>query len=164
MRALLLPVAMVIYLAGCAPVISDQSLRLVERGISFAELRQEPERQTGKYFLLGGAIAAVRNSSAGSELELVQFKTDESGKITDMAASGGRFLALSSAFLDPAIYRPGQLVSLVGEVRGKRTRLLGEVPYEYPVLAIREIHLWKPEEIPATPSFYFGFGIGTIIH
>jgi outer membrane lipoprotein len=152
------------FLSGCAPVISDQSLRLVDRGITFRELRQDPQRHIGRYLLLGGAIVAVRNTSEGGELEVAQLRIDERGEITDTGSSGGRFLAASSAFLDPALYKPGLLVTLVGEVQGKRIRPLGELEYTYPVLAIREIHLWKPGEISPPPTFHFGIGIGTIIH
>jgi outer membrane lipoprotein len=164
MRALLLLIVITLCMSGCAQVISDQSLRLVDRRISFVELRQDPERHMGKYFLLGGGIAAVNNTSEGGELEMVQFRTDESGNIISTADSGGRFIARSAGFLDPALYRPGLLVTLVGEVQGKTTMRLGELNYSYPVLAIREIHLWKPEEAAAPPAFHFGIGIGTIIH
>lgn len=163
MRTLILLTATALCLAGCAPVLSNQSLRLVDRGISFAELRQEPDRYMGRHLLLAGGIAGVRNTNEGGELELVQFATDENGKITDTANSPGRFIATSPAFLDPAVYRTGLLVTLVGEVLGKKSMLLGDVDYTYPLLAIREIRLWKPEEFPKPPTFHFGIGIGTTI-
>lgn len=150
--------------AGCATVVSRQSLSLADRGISFAELRKDPDRYVGKYLLLGGGIATVRNTGAGGELEVVQFATDESGEITSTAASGGRFIATSADFLDPAVYRTGLLVTMVGKVQGKKAMWLEGVEYTYPVLAIREVHLWQPEEMSPPPSFNFGFGIGTIIH
>jgi outer membrane lipoprotein len=164
MRKLLLLIATTLCLAGCAPVISNQSLSLVDRGISFTELRQSPDRYIGRHLLLAGEIAGVWNSNDGGELEVVQFEADENGEITDTAKSGGRFIARSAEFLEPAVYRPGLLVTVVGEVRGKIKILLGDVVYTYPVLAIREIHLWKPEELPSPARFHFGIGIGTIIH
>lgn len=163
MRALFPLIAMILCLAGCAGVISDQSLRLVDRSLSFAELRQDPDRYAGRHLLLGGGIAGVRNTSEGGELEVVQFKTDESGTITDTAASGGRFIAWSPGFLDPALYKTGQLVTLVGEARGKKVMRLDNLDYTYPVLVIKEIYLWKPEEASRPPSFHFGIGVGTVI-
>ena len=74
MRALLLLIVMILCVSGCATVISDQSLRLVDRRLSFVELRQDPERHVGKYFLLGGGIVAVNNTNEGGELEVVQFR------------------------------------------------------------------------------------------
>lgn len=163
MRMLFLLTAIALCVAGCAPVISNRSLSLVDRGISFAELRQDPDRHMGRHLLLAGGIAGVRNTNEGGELELVQFATDGSGRITDTANSAGRFIARSPGFLDPAVYRTGLLVTLVGEVQGKKIMLLGEVDYTYPVLVIREIRLWQPEELPRPPTFHFGIGIGTIV-
>jgi len=37
------------------------------------------------------------------------------------------------------------------------------IVFTYPVLAIQESHLWKPEDFPGPPTFHFGIGIGTII-
>lgn len=163
MRKLLLIVATIIFLAGCAPVISSQSLSLVDREISFAELRQTPDRYIGKHFLLAGQIAGVWNTNEGGELEIVQFATDEKGEITDMTKSGGRFIARKAEFLEPAVYRNGLLVTVVGEMKGKKNMLLDDATYTYPVLVVREIHLWKPEELPKPATFHFGIGVGTIL-
>jgi len=163
MRKLLLLIATIIFLAGCAPVISSQSLSLVDREISFAELKQTPDRYIGKHFLLGGQIVGVWNSNEGSELEIVQFETDKSGEITDMTKSGGRFIARNAEFLEPTVYRNGLLVTVVGEMKGKKNMLLDDATYTYPVLVIREIHLWKPEELPKPATFHFGIGVGTIL-
>ncbi len=139
-------------------------MNLVEADVPFAVLRQEPEQFKGRLMLLGGSVVAVRNTNQGGELEVVQLSTEDSGEIRDNATSGGRFLARSSDFLDPAIFAPGLRVSLVGEVEGKEVRQLAEMEYAYPLLAIREIHLWKPEERGLPPSFHFGIGLGTVIY
>src|SRR6266540_857389 len=110
MRRLLLLTAMILCLPGCASVISRDSLSLVDRRASFAELKGNPDQYLGKYFLLGGGIAAVRNTNEGGEIEVVQFKTDDQGKITDTVNTEGRFLAKSRGFIDPAVYKAGLLV------------------------------------------------------
>lgn len=150
--------------ASCAGKISDQSLSLVDPKLTFDEVRKNPLNYKGRYVLLGGAIVSILNTNRGDELEVVQFKTDDKGEIIDTDKSGGRFLAISSSFLDPAIYQPGLLVTIVGEVQGSRSMPLGEADYQYPVIKIQEIHLWKPEEIRSSPQVHFGFGIGTIFH
>lgn len=161
MRLLLLIVAALLGAAACAPPISKQSLGLVDPGLTFEELRQDPDRHTGRYLLLGGAIAAVRaTSGGGSELEVVQLPTGSSGRITATNRSAGRFLAVDDAFRDPAIYHPGRLVTLVGRVAGSRTGRLGEVEYLYPVLTVEELRLWAPEEYPGASPVQFGIGIG----
>ncbi|ACM18724.1 outer membrane lipoprotein, Slp family [Geotalea daltonii FRC-32] len=164
MRLCLLLVLMMMSLSGCAGVFSDETLNRVEWDVPFSVLRVQPEQYEGRQFLLGGAIVAVRNGRHGGELEVAQLSTDDNGHIKDNPTSGGRFLARSGDFLDPAIFRRGMLVSLVGPVTGKEVRELAGRDYAYPVLEIREIHLWRPEERSREPRFHFGFGIGTFIH
>lgn len=133
-------------MAGCAHVISDQSMRLVDRTITFNRLRENPDAFGGKYVLVGGIIASVKNTNAGGQLEVVQLPLDSSGTPEDSYASGGRFLAVSPGFLDALIYKQGRMVTLVGEVKGKRVMPLDEVEYGYPVVAMKEIYLWKEYE------------------
>lgn len=163
MRLFCLVVATLFSAAACTTAVSKESLNLVDPGITFEALRQDPDRHVGRYLLLGGAIASVRvNGSGGSELEVVQFPTDHRGRITSTDRSAGRFIALDNAFRDPAIYRPGRLVTLVGQVAGSKTGPLGEVEYLYPVLTVHELRLWAPEEYPGASAVHFGIGIGVI--
>jgi outer membrane lipoprotein len=166
MRLFCLIFATLLATAACTMPISKQSLNQVDAGITFEEVRQDPDRHVGRYLLLGGAIAAVRGSgSGGSELEVVQFPTSHRGRITSTDRSAGRFIARDSTFRDPAIYYPGRLVTLVGQVAGKMTGRLGEVDYLYPVLTVHELHLWDPAEYPGSSPVHFGIGIGIgVIH
>ena len=166
MRLCCLIFAMLFVTAACTTPVSKQSLNLVDPGITFEELRLDPDRHIGRYLLLGGAIAAVRVSgSGGSELEVVQFPTDHRGRITTTDRSDGRFIALDNAFRDPAIYRPGRLVTLVGQVAGEKTGRLGEVDYLYPVLTVHELNLWDSGDYPGASPVHFGIGIGVgVIH
>jgi outer membrane lipoprotein len=166
MRLFCLIFAMLLGTAACTPPVSKQSLNLVDPGITFEEVRQNPDRHVGRYLLVGGAIAAVRGSdSGGSELEMVQFPTNHRGRIISTDRSDGRFIARDSTFRDPAIYHPGRLVTLVGQVAGQMTGRLGEVDYLYPVLTVHELHLWDPGEYPGSSPVHFGIGIGIgVIH
>ncbi|AJE03070.1 Slp family lipoprotein [Geobacter pickeringii] len=159
-------------LAGCAHVISDESRRLVDPGITFSMLKEKPDSYTGKYVMLGGVIAGIKNTKEGSQLEVMQVRLDDSGMPEDTFRTEGRFLATTDRFLDSMIFKPGRLVTAVGEVRGKKTVPLDEVDYTYPVIAIREIHVWKsydyeqgyPYPTPAPyyyyDPYYYGFWPG----
>lgn len=147
--------------AGCSHVISNNSLKLIDTCLSFRAVRQDRESFNGRYLLVGGAIAGVRNFQSGGELEVVQFDLDCYGKPSKTAYSGGRFLAESPYFLDPMVYRKGLMVTMVGEVAGQKTGGLEEVSYAYPVLKVRELYLWAPNQIfPAGPTFHFGIVAG----
>jgi outer membrane lipoprotein len=154
-------VVTLLFAVACAPPVSRQALELVDPGITFEELSKYPDRHIGRYLLLGGSIASVPiANSDGSELEIVQLPTNERGKITATSRSAGRFIARDNTFRDPAIYRPGRLVTVVGQVTGSQTGRIGEMDYTYPVLMVHELRLWTPAEHPDTSRVQFGIGIG----
>lgn len=149
---------------ACTLPVSQSSLDLVDHDLTFAALRQDPELYLGRHILLGGAIVAVRNYNSGSELEVVQFATDRSGRITSTSNSEGRFIIQIDAFSEPAIYL-GRRVTLVGKVVGKKSARIGELDYLYPVLVAQEVRFWSPGERDASRvRFGIGFGVGTVIH
>jgi len=157
----LLPLGGLIALAGCARPISSESLKLVDPAVDYRQVREHPEDFHGKHLLAGGVIARISNSDRGGELEVVQFPTDSTGYPDTGALTGGRFLARSGSFLDPMVFSRGLPVTLVGEVGGEEKRNLDGVEYRYPVILIREIHLWRPGE-RSNPVIHFGIGIGTV--
>lgn len=157
------PVAVMMILSlltGCAHVIGKESLALVDREISFRMLNEHPGAYEGKYVLLGGIIAGVRNEASGGEMEIVQYALDSRGRPEGSESSGGRFLAQSNGFLDPLVYPVGIRVSLVGRVTGRKVLPLNGVEYAYPVVSIREIRLLKPDMYPSYPMFHIGVGVG----
>lgn len=169
MRLLLLTVITATLLcSGCATVISEQSRRLVDTDAHFSKIRATPETYIGKHVLIGGRIAAVRNSQGGAQLEIVQFELDYSGAPENSFRSHGRFIATASEYLDPLIYSRGMLITLVGEIKGKQTQRLDDMDYTYPLIAMREWHLWPendqggayrfPPYAPQYNPYNYGYG------
>ncbi|HOP40877.1 MAG TPA: Slp family lipoprotein [Geobacteraceae bacterium] len=150
----------VLFFTGCAHVISEESRNLVDPTIQFQSLRANPDSFVGKYVMLGGTIAGVKNDEDGSRLEIVQSPLESNELPEEIShSSGGRFLAISSGFLDPMVYKSGRRVTLVGRVLGKKTLPIDRIEYTYPVLAIREIHVWSKSEINPPqyppPRYYY---------
>jgi outer membrane lipoprotein len=47
---------------------------------------------------------------------------------------------------------------VAGEITGQETRPLGAMQYRYPVLMIKELHLWAKETVTYVyPRYYRGF-------
>jgi len=159
-KYLLLPLSLVFLLSGCAHVISEETLKTVDRDLTFKQVREKPEAYLGKILVTGGTIAETRNTKEGSELEIVQHILDRKGIPENAFYSDGRFLAITPDFLDPAIYKPGRMVTIAGEVKGTRVQPLDAADYTYPVLLIKEIHVWQSfaEEqgfpYPCPPKYY----------
>lgn len=148
-------------LAGCSrQVISREALLLTDQTVPFAAVRENPTAHAGRHLLVGGAVARVSNTPEGAELEVVQLPLSSSDRPDEKKGSEGRFLARNRDFLDPLIYKPGRMVTLVGKVTGEVTRPLDGVDYRYPILAVREIHVWRPEDPYAPSPVHFGIGVG----
>jgi outer membrane lipoprotein len=133
-------------LVGCAHIISKDILKDLDREIGFEELRKDPGKYQGKTVLLGGVIVKTENKNEGTLLEIYQTEINHYGEPVDIDISKGRFLANYKEFLDSEIYRKGRKVTIAGVVSGGEVKRLGEIDYNYPYLAIKEIHLWKEEQ------------------
>lgn len=137
-RALILLLTL-LFVTGCAHYLSEQSRRLADRPITFGMLRQNPGGYRGKFVLLGGTVATVTLTQEGTRLNVIQHNVDSRELPDESIPSGGRFMAITPEALDPAIYKPGALVSMVGEVAGTQVEFLEDAAYSYPVIKVKEI-------------------------
>lgn len=155
---LLFMTALLLNTAGCARPFPSRITDQVDRSITYADLNKNPEGYKGKWVMFGGVIAASRTGKDGKTyLEIVQKPADRQGRPYQTDESGGRFMAVSNQFLDPAIYRRGRIVTVVGEVIGESVKPLDEITYRYPLLAAEAMHLWEPSY---GPSYSVGVGVG----
>ncbi len=143
-------------LAACSPPFPRQLLDQVSKKVSFDALRAEPEAYRGTLLMLGGMIVDAKNLKEGTRIEVLQKPLDGQGRPLDTDETGGRFVIMSEQFLDAAVYRPGRLVTVIGESAGSRTLPLGETEYRYPEITAKSLHLWSPY---SGPRFSFGVGV-----
>ncbi len=147
--------------AGCAAVISQESLKTVDQDIRFEQLLENPDAYRGKVVLLGGEIINTENVPNKTVIVVLQRSLGYNKKPDSEGESKGRFIVSAPGFLDPAIYRPRRKITVVGSVMGKQVRPLGELEYAYPVIEKKELYIWPVEGAPATsPRFHIGIGIG----
>jgi len=158
-----------LFQSGCTAVISEQARKLINTDASFKSLKESPENYIGKNIMLGGRIANINNRTDGAQIEIVQFDLTSQDYPEETFLSYGRFLATESSYKDPLIFRRGMLITLVGEVTGKKTMRLEEMDYTYPVISIKEWYLWPgsgidrgcnsyPAPLPQYNPYNFGFG------
>ena len=131
--------------AACAPVISKDIRDQVARDLSFKQVLQDPEAYKGKLVLWGGVIIKAENQKEGTLIEVLQKPTDREGRPKAIDQSDGRFLALYEGFLDVAIYAREREVTIAGEIKEKRLLPLGDIQYAYPLIRVRQLHLWPAE-------------------
>jgi outer membrane lipoprotein len=133
-------------LAGCAPLISEESRRDVSAGLTYEMVMEQPERHIGKQIMLGGLIVGSKNTLAGGELEIRNYPLGGDEYPDDSQGSKGNFLALFSSRLEEEFDKPGTLVTVVGELKGVRTASSAGGTATLPLVAVRDIHIWLQED------------------
>lgn len=161
-KPLILALSLLLMLTGCAHYIGEQSRAVADRSITFGMLRADPDAYRGKFVVLGGTVAAVTQTREATQLEVVQYNIDSRELPDVVTPSGGRFLATTAEVLAPASYKPGALVTMMGEVAGKKVLPLQGAAYTYPVIAVKEIHALEFEDL-SPPWGYLG-GNGHMHH
>jgi outer membrane lipoprotein len=144
-------------LAGCAPrPFPQELLNKIDRTITFPELLKDPEKYKDAWVMFAGMIIVSRNTKDGTSIEVLQkpMNSDNSPLQTD--ETGGRFIVQSDAFLDTAVYHRGRLITVIAQVAGKKELQLDEIQYQYPLLVLKDLHLWTPSP---GPRFFFGLGV-----
>jgi outer membrane lipoprotein len=154
--------AVIMLAAGCArPPFPSQVTDRVDRKISFSDLHKNPGSYKGKWVMFAGIIVGSKTEKDGrTYLEVVQKPADNEGRPFQSDDSGGRFLAVSKEFLDPAVYGGGRVITVVGEVAGDSIRPLGGTVYRYPLLAVKALHLWEPSYDEPRSHVSVGVGVG----
>ncbi len=142
-------------LSGCIHPLSKEARESVDPDARFELARKNPKAYLGKTFLLGGAIVNNISARQGSSLEILSYDLSSQGRPNRPNEIKGRFLAVSKDFLDPALYKNDELVTLTGTLRGEEKHTLNGADYIYPVFEIGEIYLWeKRQDRYYRPHYY----------
>ena len=151
----------VLFLTGCAPVVSQEVLRDVDKDLPFQAVLHNPDNFKGKTILFGGKIIETMPLQGKTRVTILQYPLGFNNKPSVESGSEGRFIVESPGFLDPVVYSAGRKVTVAGIVDGKEVHPLGEISYTYPIVTSRELYLWPVEDpyyVP--PPFSIGIGIG----
>ncbi|WP_100751992.1 Slp family lipoprotein [Vibrio salilacus] len=95
---------------------------------------------------LGGVIAKVTNLEQKTRIEVVNLPISSAAKPDINQEPQGRFVAYVEGFSDPVTLSEGRLISLIGESKGREKDLVGEYQYDFPVMKVNGLHLWRVEE------------------
>lgn len=141
---------------GCAYPISKDLRQEAPKDLTFFTVIQNPDAYVGDIVIWGGLIIKTFNRPEGTEVLLLENPL-ESNEFPDTRTTYGQFIAKSSTFLDPVIYQRGRMVTVAGEIIGKRVQALGVMKYIYPVIRIKQLYLWEKEMPPWEPPAYYGW-------
>ena len=152
-------ISIALILTGCASGISQQARSQITYFGPFNSVQIQPDKYMNQIVMWGGRIIETLNRNDSTEMVILQMELDSQGYPQKSDQSQGRFLVRSNQFKDPAIYSEGTLITVVGRLEDSETRLIGEMPYLYPVITVMEMKRWTPGE-EMWSRVHFGFGIG----
>lgn len=128
--------------------------------LSLAQARQAEALPIGTTVRWGGTIAAVEHRENATYVEIVERPLNDTGRPLTTDRTRGRFLARFDQFLDPAVYREGRRITVLGTLVDRVTGKIGQFDYAYPVVEAKGFVLWAPEENPNPRPYYDPFWPG----
>ncbi|HXY61349.1 MAG TPA: Slp family lipoprotein [Nitrospirota bacterium] len=130
---------------GCTYAISPEMTKQADRTLTFQQLQADPDTFKGKIIILGGIIAQTSTTKQGTIIEIIEKPLDYWGKPKRTDKTGGRFLVVHVGDLDPIVFGPGREITVAAEIEGTRSKALGDIEYDYPVVVSKELKLWERE-------------------
>lgn len=127
-------------LSGCATVPEPL-------GGEFEELtpEQSSDRDVGQRVRWGGSIVDTRPGESETCIEILARSLDTRARPYSGDADQGRFLACRDGFKDPAVFKGGRDITVVGTLAGFVEGSIGEFRYVYPRVAADTLFLWAEE-------------------
>ncbi|MCB1865264.1 MAG: Slp/YeaY family lipoprotein [Chromatiales bacterium] len=153
--------ALLALVGGCAtapPELGETPTDALE----LAAARAAPERFAGRAARWGGEILGVETLATRTRFEVLALPLHETGEPVPDSAGEGRFVAYVDGFLDPAVYRPGRDLTLIGAFSQIEHGQVGEHSYAYPVLIASRHYLWpeEPRHYARDVDVHIGVGYG----
>jgi len=147
----ILPVGLIpVLLSGCVTYPIAKNLQDQARPLTLAQVRADPGACQGTIVIWGGRIIKVDNDVNRSALYVLELPLGGDGRPLEYADTSGRFIASSKEFLDPEVFQQGRLVTVAGTVAGLESGPVQKAQYTYPVVSIKQTHLW-----PVARSYYY---------
>lgn len=146
-------------ISGCAGPIPKHLMEEISQNTDFGDVIRNPALAVGKKVLWGGEILETKTYSEYSLIEIIQKPLGFKERPLPTDASAGRFLVeYRGQFLDPAIYKAGREITIIGEIIRVEKKKLSEMNYRYPYVLASYVHLWseqlKQARVLYPPPYY----------
>ncbi len=141
--------------SGCASTDIPVRIQQVPEGQpTVAQVQQEPTRFDSVLVRWGGTIVSVENLPHATLVEVLSRKLSSKGKPDSDSSGKGRFMVRFSGFLDPEEYPKERLLTVTGRTSGILEKVVGEYPYQYPLVLPESHYLWPKEQPPSYYPYY----------
>jgi outer membrane lipoprotein len=125
--------------------------------ISYSGVQDNDTKYVGEQARWSGVIAAIKNLPSKTQLDVLYYPANASGRPLVKEEPVGRFKVFTDKFLDPAVYEKGRSITVVGTIVEKVSEKIDEYEYVYPTLERAKVHLWKKRDKRTEVEFYYGW-------
>jgi outer membrane lipoprotein len=165
---------LIIFISGCAHVISKDLRAKTDPSLTFGEVFKNPDTYKGKMVIWGGEIIqSILQKNGTTLIEVLDRPLGWRGKPKKTVAFHGKFLVLVKEHADSDVYERGKKITvageILGEIQGDKIEHLTEKAYRYPLMLEKQIHAWKRSYQYSTPyppqvhdPFYQPRGMGIL--
>lgn len=143
-----------IWLGGCASPLPVALQQEPPRSPDLRAVQRSPQAHLGDRVRWGGVIIRVENLPDGSAIEVLARPLDAAGRPLPEVGALGRFIARTTEFVDPLVYKSDSEITLGGTLVEPQTRNIGGYAYAYPVVEVDALHLWAPRPVPRDPPYW----------
>lgn len=131
----------------------------VDKSLMPTHVASDIKNLKGKTVMWGGTILSGKNLKNSTRLEVLAYPVDEDGWPERDQKPLGRFILSQKGYLETADYAKGRVITVVGTVTGIEKGKVGDSPYNYPVIQVRQLHLWDKSDQKTGTRFHFGVGV-----
>lgn len=145
--------------SGCATQPIAKDLRQQAKPVTLSQAVNNPNVHRGTVVIWGGRIINCFNNTNGASLYVLKLPLGYRQEPKTRGPASGRFIAKSTTLLDPEIYQKGHLVTVAGRLAGLQSGDIQNARYAYPVVNIKQLHLWAepPPVYYYSPGWYGGW-------
>lgn len=135
-----------LFLSACSSQIPPDVRQGFKDSPTIAKIQADPEVYVLQPVRWGGVIIDIENRQDSSRLTVVAYPLRKNGEPQVSKNSIGRFVANFNLFLEPQVYSRDRVITLTGEFIKRETIKVGEFPYNYPVIEVKQFFLWQVKE------------------
>lgn len=139
MKQLLLLLSVLLSACSSMPAVLKNAPAM---DVQLEEVLGDPDRFRGTPVRWGGSIIDVENEENATEIHVLYYPLDSSGRPRVDKNTQGRFIVRSQNFLDPAIYEKNSKITVTGTIKGTVERAVGRKALALPLVEIGNIYIW----------------------
>lgn len=145
------------FLSGCSSNIPKQISLAPTNDLQLNETQNQIENFANQEVRWGGEVVSVENHNDSSIIQIVQYPLNHYGKPITNQSSDGRFLAKTTEFIDPVVYKEGTLLTFTGTLDGEAIRKIDQKQLNMPVVNVSSMYKWQSHPSVRRDPFYDPF-------